>query len=402
MAPTILITPPPIGGSLAALPCPVVPSSRADLLDMLGRVLDADWVYGLKPDQGYELLEAFAKVGERLSLAVARLACTNYLLSASGPNPAVGTAFFSRPTDVAGAFVLRAGTVVRDSTTQATFQTTQDQAFGANDLGPFEVPIQSIGNGFEFNAQGQIVTAGGTIIPGDIDTAEYLLEEPQLQDLSLVVTQEDPTAGGYPPALDQLAADRGIIRRPGETDERLRYRAWALPSTVTRDAIEQQAQDVLDQVPAKIGQFIETFEVSFQTFWDCPSFLPAGSTVDPNLFVYDDPRPPWPPFNNRWLDEETQQGAFIVVVEPIPALRDFGGAYDDTAMTYQDVISPGVYDGKRALLAYDLPLDALAEILPGFWSGTDDKLSSVYSGLFALLQEIKAAGVAAIVELAGN
>jgi len=230
-------------------------------------------------------------------------------------------------------------------------------------------------------------------------------------DTTIQVRQLAAATGGRAPMLDGLGADRGLPRLLGEADDPYRLRIRTLPDTVSPGAIKRTVQRLLDPY-SLTGDFIETWDVRYQTCWDADPSIPTGRGFDPNLFVYDDPRPlygagpghPVPnglPFYNRWLDDVEQRGAFIVVLPVIPSLIDVGMAYDDTGMTPTDFFS--VVGGQRGYPAYDVPSSFSSGIgLQGGYDGFDVGRNAVYLGIWQTLQSIKAAGVAALVELRGN
>jgi hypothetical protein len=103
-------------------------------------------------------------------------------------------------------------------------------------------------------------------------------------------------------------------------------------------------------------------------------------------------------FYNRWLDDVEFRGAFIIVVPLLTAVSDVGMGYDDTASV------PAAFNttaGRRACTAYDVPNTLTAE-LQGGYDGFDLSARAVYFALNQTLQKIKAAGVAAIIELQGQ
>lgn len=374
------------------MPLPV-PYSQQDILDLFDRILPQAYLAPLKnPGPGYELLQAFAAAAARVSTGVNNQNIGSFILSAFGPALSTGVAQFSRPAGPTPAFVLLQGTQVQTATNGRTFVTTQDVAFGAGVLGPLDVPVQAIAPGFEWNVPGPRLTANGDALPGNISVILLLEEDPILADTTLTVSQVDGTAGGQPGALDQLGLDRGIKRLPGESDDHYRLRVRALPDTVSPVAVQRVVDQYLDPFDT-VAQFIETWQASYQTCWDCPPGLPG---IDETLFVYDDPRPV-PPFRDRWLDEIDGEGAFIFAVGNIATIQDYGFAYDDPAQNGQQLVAPAT-QGQRGVPAFDVP-DTIAQIglLVPLWDGRDLPKEAAYRGLFELLQEIKAAGVSATV-----
>ncbi len=121
---------------------------------------------------------------------------------------------------------------------------------------------------------------------------------------------------------------------------------------------------------------------------------------DPDLFCYDDPRTPVDgAITNRWLDEMDHAGAFFVTIPSLPAMRDVGMAYDDTATTIADHLTT---IGQRAHNAYDVDTTVPAGVLQGGYDGFDLPRQAVYLGAHATLQALKPIAVLAQVELAGQ
>lgn len=418
------------GGAAPALPCPIDPYTQQDLLDLFDRILPGHYITPLKaPGPGYELLQAFAAVGARLSQAVEHYACSAYILSSSGGGFALGTVQLLRsavnPEGIA--LTVKVGTVVKSSRGGRRYLTTEDVLFGPNDLGPFTVGIIAEVKGYEFNEPGPIVAADGTLLEGEIDTIETLLEsapsqplpnagtsnvsfsalianiqvvsgmvgaafspdsvgrfvtfagaanagnngsrqivsyisqtsvevrnmtgvvegptaavswqeysqETDAADLTIQVVQASTTTGGADASLDAHGKDRNIPRGTGETDDSYRGRIRALPDNISPDAVERALQQLLFPLGGGFD-FIETWAMSYQTCWDAPRDPIPGSSFDPNLFCYDDPRPATP-FRNRWLDLNDMRGAFIVVVPNYQWIRDNGMAFGPELPPYTKV-----------------------------------------------------------------
>lgn len=382
------------------LPCPIVQLTQQDFLDLFDRLLPGHYLEPLKaPGPGYEALQAFAKLGERLSLAVERLGCDSFISSATGGGYAVGTVelFRSAPVAEIGLTVtVKAGTLVMSSKGGRAFATTEDVVFAPSDLGPFTVPVISIAKGYEWNERGEVIAADGTPLAGEIDTIDVLVEDPDFGDITIQVRQLVSTSGGADASLDQHGADRGITRLAGEVDAAYRGRVRALPDNISPDAVERALLQLSASYPLSFD-VIETWEITYQTCFDAPSTTIPGSNFDPNLCCYDDPRSPLP-FRNRWLDEVDYRGAFIVVLSNLPAIDDVGFAFDDTATGYTDLTTAA---GTRAIGAYDVP-NTFTLAKGGGYDGFDLPKQAVYKGIWDTLQNIKAAGIAAEVELEGE
>lgn len=386
--------------------------TQQDFLDLIARLLPDWYVSSLKvPGPGYEALQAFAKLGERLSTAVDNFDVGAFIMSAMGGNLSTVTVEFYRPNAAAGAVTELAGTIVTTSKTGRDFVTTQDAVFGALALGPISATAVAVAEGWEWNVKGEVTTASGVVLPGEIDTIRLSYQSPAYGDPTVLVKQVADAVGGRAAMLDQLGADRGVPRaNPQEADPAYRVRIKAIPDIITPDAIVRQVNAYMRPlVPGydAAANFIETWSILYQTCWfdapvveggapqNQPSVPPITFGYDPNLFTYDDPRPS-PPFRDRWLDEIEQRGTFIFLVPLLPAFADVGMAYDDTAMGPTDLITT---TGRRAVGAYDVPVGLIASELQGGYDGFDLSKNAVYLGLFNLLASIKAAGVAFAIEL---
>jgi hypothetical protein len=352
------------------------------------------------PGPGYEVLAAYAVIFARVSLAAARLDCGAHILESFGGTLANGFVSFMRSDNTAGDTTIRAGTVVSTSSGGRRYLTLTDAVFAGANLGPVTVQVAAVRPGWEFNVPGQSTTATGVVLPGEIDTITTL--DAYLSP-SLVRVVNTPTfsvnnvldiCGGQQPMLDGLGADRGLARFSGESDDAYKVRIRTLPDTVTPTAIINAASNFFDHFGYALD-YIETWSSTYQTCYDVTGLEPG---IDPNLFVYDDPRPAWPPFRNRWLGEEDFRGAFIIVVPNIGAISDVGQAYDDTALG-PTAVSPDTL-GLRAISAYDML--STTPVQQGGYDGFDLSKQGVYLSLYQLLDRIKAAGVSFAIELRGQ
>lgn len=298
---------------------------------------------------------------------------------------------------------VKSGTVVTTSRSNRDFATTSDAVFTPLDLGPKTVSVQAVAAGWEWNVQGQVITAANEVLPGEVDTVKFPVQNPPYGDPNIQVRQITDITGGMAPMLEQLAADRGITRQSNESDDSLRQRTKTLPDTISPGAIQRTSNTFLQPVGGH-DTFIEPWGLSYQTCWDAPSSIgivyppntPADLKFDTNTFVFDDPRPPVP-FKNRWLDESDVAGTFILLVSNIVTINELGMAFDDPAITAFQLQSIA---GKRAFPAFDI-IQTFSVTEP-FLDGTDIQKNAVYSGLYELMQAIKAAGIKASLELEGN
>ena len=376
----------------------------ADFMALFDRLFPDHWLRPLlDTGPGGEILQAFARIGERASTAVEKSDACTFVLDAPTGATATGTIYLARPTALAGQVTVKAGTIVKASASGRQFIVRGDVVFGVGVTGPLAAVVDAVAVGYEYNVAGTTLAASGTVLPTDIDAVVLPVQDPPFGDSSIYVhttTTVAGTLGGAPAALNQLGVDRGVTRNPGEIDAQYRARVLSLPDTISPDAIRR----ALLMVMARFGysaaniatRHIETFELAYQTCWDAPGNAIPGSTYNPDLFCYDDPRS-YTAFNNRWLDEVEQAASFIFVMPMMGAVYDCGMAYDDTALTVADhmVASTG---GQRAHNAYDVTSTALATILQGGYDGWDVGLAALNKGIWDMLQEIKGGGCAAILE----
>lgn len=397
-----------------ALLCDLPPDSKlvwldqAYFLNLFTRILDEGWLTPIQQvGPGYEWLCAAAKMGERMSLAATRTEAGCYIISSFGANFAGGTVQFARATPAAGAFTILAGTVIITADGGRKYSTTATAVFGATDLGPITVPVVATEADWEHDVPGQLVALDGQVLPGAINRIVTPIMQPPYADPTVFVYNVDEICGGSPPMLDQLGQDRGISRARGESDTAYQARIRRLPDTVSPGAIKRTIAAIF--APLHVSPvYIETWQIDYQTCWDAPSTSAGTPTYQPipptnplynqQLFVYDDPRPAFPPFANRWLSDIDYRGAFLVVVPNLAAMSDVGMAYDDTAVTPADLQDS---IGYRSVSAYDVPSGFTAASQGGY-DGFDLTKQSVYKGLYASLLQIKAAGVYFTIELEGE
>lgn len=379
------------------------PYSQDDLLALIARLLPEDYLQPLKSGMGpgYELFQMAAEIGARVSTAATNVYNGLFIGTATGGVLATVTVALSRQNAANGAVTVKAGTVI--TTDQAKdFTIDHDVAFTSLDLGPHNVTATAVAFGYEWNFQGPFTTAGGELVPGPLSIVKTPIQDPPYGDPTILVAQVNDATGGVPPMLDQLGDDRGITRQPGELDTQYRTRIRSLPDTVSPAAIRAAVTRYLAAYGSPSYEYIETWSLQYQTCWDGPPTpLPANMQgfYDPTLFVYDDPRPPIP-FRNRWLDENDYRGAFIIVLPNLAAISDVGMAYDD--LTGVNPVALTTPIGRRAACAYDVPTTLITSELQGGYDGFDLQKAGAYKGLFNLLQNIKAAGVSATIELLGQ
>jgi hypothetical protein len=312
------------------IPCPDIEHDQAYYLQIYDTVFDPEWLtpWKLNKNSGYEQLQSYALLGQRLSLAVKHFWCSQFAMHADGPALATGFVTFERTTN-GEALIVLAGSTVR-TTDGRVYVTTEDAEFGELDYtaSPTNVAVVAIAAGFDYNREGEVTTARGEVLPGDVNTIVSLLQSPAYTDPYVTVKNTLPITGGVCASLDVLGYDKGITRNPGEPDVSYRLRIRSLPDTVTPNAIRRQLAAYLDPYGIE-WYYVEPWDLTYQTCWDAPSpnvgtptyqaVLPANPKYDPNLFTYDDPRAE-PPFFDRWLaDVDTRDSFIIWIKKPDPS-----------------------------------------------------------------------------------
>jgi hypothetical protein len=389
----------PVGAS--ANSCPPDNRTQDELLDLMRNLLDENYLDPIETlGPGFELLQAYAKMFERASLAVARLECGAFFTTAAGGSRSTGIVRFFRQNAGAGAVTVLAGTIVRASSTGQQYRVVDGTVMGGAALF-VDVTVEAIADGWEWDVPGTTTSAAGEVLKGPVDTIELPLYEPPFGDNTIRVEQvlgANPITGGAAAMLDALGDNRGIDRNKGEADPDYAGRLRTLPDVISPDAIVRQLTRFWLPLDEPFD-FIETFDINYQTCWDGPSTPFPGSDYDPTLWAYDDPRDP-DPFRGRWLDEQDHRGAFVVVVNDLTAVEDVGMAYDDTALTVADHATK---HGRRAHGAHDVdPAGLNIDVLQGGYDGFDPEKDAIFKRLIALVNEIKLGGVAAFIEKRGE
>lgn len=360
-----------------------------DFLNAIDRALDDGYLAPLKAyEDGYELLQGYAKIGERCSLAVRRFELDGFILSSAGPRKATVAATFYRTSAAAGAGTVLTGTILRCSVGGQLFRTLADAVFGALDL-EITVTAEALGYGYEWNIKGPFIDRDGTSWPGELDTVDLPLQDPPFFDDTIEVRNDADADGlGRPGTLDLIGNERGLPRQANEPDTSYQTRIRNLPDTVSPNAIIRQLTNYFRPF-GLAWRSIETWQHEYQECYDAPDELPTPyENYDANLCCYDDPRP-GSPMQNRWLGENDYLGAFVVEVAMPPTILDFGFAYDDTADTLADVESSM---GIGAFAAYDVPDSLSPPALAPCYDGEDFGADDLFGNLYDLLDEIKAGG----------
>lgn len=215
---------------------------QAYFLRLFDLLYPLDYLMPMKvnADAGYEIFQAMAKVGERVSQAVQALETGCVILFASLGSKAKGAVTFARPFLAGGApaVTIQKGTIVRASDGKRDYVTDTDLVFGVGVLSG-SVTITAVAPGFEYNVRGSLTTAGGEVSPALIDTIWSMQMSPQLGDLTFAVSNPLPITGGTAAYLDGLGVDRGVVRRQNEGLLPYRLRVRTLPDTVSPAAIRR-------------------------------------------------------------------------------------------------------------------------------------------------------------------
>lgn len=401
---------------------PLYPAmTQQDFLDLFDRLFPENYLASLKsPGPGYELFQAFGKVAARLSTALGNVeTCAVSLTAPSGVRATATVQFTRNAAPYAPLVTLKGGsygqgTIVTTSRGDRRFALVADVVLPANGGDPVvqtvSATVAAQAYGYEWNVPGPITLPNGTTWPGMIDTI-YLLALTDADgnptvDPTITVAQTADATGGAPPALDQHGADKGIPRQAGEPDSTYRARIRMLPDTVSPDAIKRSLLATFTPYGAS-AYFVEAFGMSgFLPDVDTPTPTGAIGVYDPTTFFYDDTRSTDPaeggvPLRNRWVDDGTSLGAFIAIVPYLAAITDLGWYYDDTAAQVSDTVSPGT-GGKRAMPYFDIPGDAIAGLLAGYYDAWDLGRAAIYRNLQGTLDAIKPGGVTAEMDLVGQ
>lgn len=367
-----------------------------NFLELVSNLLPEWYLLPLQsPGPGYELLQAFAAIFERASLALGRTECSMFNLYASGGVQGRGTVQFYRATDGAGAFVVKRGTVVRASKSNREFVLTADVSFGSTDLIVNGV-VEGATPAGEYNVPGPLITADGTLLEGEIDEVTFPYLDPVYAEPTIQVRQTGPVTLGQTAALDSIGADRRIDRNAGESDDVYRERIRKLPDTVSPAAIKRQ----LDSIFLPIGlsyDLIETWENRYDSCWNAPLgdlSNPIQGTLLEGTLAYNDTRTDG--FYGRWMGQNDHRAAFVVVVPLLQVWSERAMAYNDPGAVTEDFVSAL---GVRATSAYNSPALDTDLIFSGVYNGTDASIELFYRNLVSLLTHIKGGGVSVAIEL---
>jgi len=390
---------------------PLQPLTQQDFLQQLEQIMPLSWLYGLQtPGPGYEVLQQAAAIFARCSAAVARLDNDLYVLSANDGEFGTGSIKITR-SGYMGEVTLLGGSVLSCSASGRMFLLTGDLLFTAGSLTSYPAfgNVRSFVQSYDQNVHGRSITANGEVIQGEIDTLAIPFIQTATGDqyaagLKFEIENVADITGSKSPALDLLGYDRGLPRRTAENADAYRARLLAMPDTVSPDAMIRAVKAVLFPYSQHF-EFIETFDVRFQTAFDCPIppyVNPAlmSPYYDPTCFVLDDPREDTP-YRNRCPNDDTYFACFFVVVPVLASIQNYTIVPDDTAVNtsgfYSAVLGVGSA-ARRATSAYDMPVDTLPSVaLQCAIDGEDWKAAAVYKSLYQQLNEIKPAGTYVVI-----
>jgi len=381
MAPAGSSTPFLPGGFLSG--CDLNFEDQTYFLGLLDNSYPADYVEGLKskPSGGYEIFQAAAKIGERLSIAVNRLECCAFVITAEGGVKSTGIVELYRAAPGTDPVTIKAGSVVTTHFGR-DFVLTTDVVFGGADLGPHAVAVEAVDVGYEYNVQGQVIAANGETLEGEISVVKcWIATVGELASLDVLVRQIVPTEGGQPACLDGLAEDLDVFRFPFETDPEFRVRIKATQDTVSPAAICRGVNNLLRAVDPTFGCCLR--EVGTRLLPGI--FYDAGSSADApqddrNNYAYD--MEPWNRPEDRfkyYLNTIDMRGFFLLGIPPLVSEFNFGLVYDgsdaDPFRKRNAYDTPEVDNG-------DAPYDG-GEVFTGDFNMT----------LWAMVEEKRAGGV---------
>lgn len=397
---------------------PLVSLLQSDFIDLVQRLLPTEfWLPLTSPNGGFEIYQGHSAIGARVSLAIGNFQQAAYILSAPDGVQATVPVLFSRPNQPAGvsAVTLKAGTIVGTTAYGRQFQLTQDLGFSAGMLSA-TATVQALFAGEQWNVAGPYTTAKGEAVPGELSKVVSWVQSPAYGDPTFTVSNFAGGTGGVSSFLNQHGADRGYARGSGEPAALFRNRIRQLADNISPQAFVDAVTPLTQTYPQTGWDFIETWQSTFMEAYDVPSlnlgtptFLGsvtgAGATafsvnIDTNQFVWTDPRPPYPPFRCRWMDDNNYRGGVIIVAPVLASIAEQGMFYDDTKAKSPQALQ--TINGQRAVPAYDVPRNNFSGELQPAYDALDYAKNAVFVSLYATLQRIKAGGVAVSLELQGQ
>jgi hypothetical protein len=108
---------------------------------------------------------------------------------------------------------------------------------------------------------------------------EWLFEDTSINEAGVTIDFVSTHTDGVSPTLDVAAAERGLTRKPGETDAELRKRIVAVIGALTNEAIEQEANNLALSATAIDSKEVYDWILPFtdQGFCDQIQLLNCGS-----------------------------------------------------------------------------------------------------------------------------
>jgi len=365
----------------------IEPLSQDDLLRVVDRSYPAEYIDLVKDAQsGYEVFQGAAKVGERVSQAIANVYECLFILTAEGGIKAVGEVELFRATFANGAVTIPGGTIVRASKSGRDFRTLGDTTFGATDLGPHTVSIEAIAFGYEYNVPGQVIAANGEVLPGEIDTIWRIPNVAQVDpvmDPNMQVRQILPTAGGRAACLDGLGNDLNVPRLDQESDAQYKLRIRETPDTISPLALKRGINRIVQAIdPTATVEIREVGSADFPGF-----YFDAGSSLDSpqvpaNNYAFDFDFTVRPEDKYKLILNFTEMRAFFFVVVPVLPGPTFGMAFDGSdadAFPLQNAFDTIAMSGPHAS--------------DSVFDGADLFIANLNKALWAMLDAKRAAGV---------
>ena len=285
--------------------CPTQAYTQDELLDVVRRILPSEYYtpMSIPSGPGYEVFATDAAVMARVSDAAEHLGCGLFMLTAEDPAYATGTVTFSRPAVSAITVTVLAGSIIRASSVDRRFVTTENAVFAPSDLTK-TVTIRAIEAAYQYNLEEANL----------VNEAVRLNQSPVYGDPTIFVSASTVTAGGVWGSINALGADRGYPRGVDEPTEDYRRRIRDLPDTVSVGAIRRAVERFWNsRYPAYPATIIEGWEEDAQICLDFPTNL--------NGLALDDTRAE-PPLHGRLLSRETVTNGFAVCIQRPSGIDD--------------------------------------------------------------------------------
>lgn len=345
-------------------------------LRVIDRSYPAEYLDGLKANLGggYELMQASAKVAERVSLAVDRLELASYLGTAPDGAYATGQVnFYHTAGSVGYDYTVLKGSKFRTLDGRIFLSRANVRITNASN-GPFFINVIAAAQGYEYNVPGEFVRDSGETLPGEVVYLHRLYTDVPVLDTTITIRQVRNISGGVFPSLDLQGHDLGVPRRDNEPSDVYRQRIFDAPDTVSLFALYRGILSVLSAA-GPYGPHVREVGTA-----QLPGlYFDAGASTDAipdpaHNFAYDmDPVARPDDLWKVWLDYASFRAYLIVEVPPVN-LNDFGLAYDDTTLAN----------------AYDtIDLAAKAAAYDGFAVTT----SGLYRALWETIDAKRAGGV---------